>query len=203
MGVGIGGVLGLKDRVLDPIRRATPGLRVIMEHITTKDGADYVAANPEGLGATITVQHLLFDRNDMLVGGMRPHYYCLPILKRRQHREALVAAATSGDSRYLLGTDSAPHPTHAKEAECCAAGCFTAPIALSCLAHVFEEAGALDKLEGFTSLHGPAFYSLPVNADTITLSKLDPLDIPKTLLVGEHTVTVFDPGFPLHWRVTG
>ncbi|MCG6559296.1 dihydroorotase [Ruegeria sp. 1NDH52C] len=191
------------DRVLDPIRRTMPGLRVIMEHITTKDGADYVAANPEGLGATITVQHLMFDRNDMLVGGMRPHYYCLPILKRRQHREALVAAATSGDARYFLGTDSAPHPTHAKEAECCAAGCFTAPIALSCLAHVFEQAGALDKLEGFTSLNGPAFFGLPINADTITLSKLDPLTIPKTLPVADHTVTVFDPGFPLHWRVTG
>ncbi|MCE8519421.1 dihydroorotase [Ruegeria pomeroyi] len=191
------------DRVLDPIRRTMPGLRVIMEHITTKDGADYVAANPEGLGATITVQHLMFDRNDMLVGGMRPHYYCLPILKRRQHREALVAAATSGDARYFLGTDSAPHPTHAKEAECCAAGCFTAPIALSCLAHVFEQAGALDKLEGFTSLNGPAFYGLPVNGDLITLSKRDPLTIPKTLPAGDHTVTVFDPGFPLHWRVTG
>lgn len=190
------------DRVLDPIRRATPGLRVIMEHITTKDGADYVAANPEDLGATITIQHLMFDRNDMLVSGMRPHYYCLPILKRRQHREALVAAATSGDARYFLGTDSAPHPTHAKEAECCAAGCFTAPIALSCLAHVFEEAGALDKLEGFTSLNGPAFYGLPFNDDTITLSKADPLDIPKTLPTGDHTVTVFDPGVPLHWSVS-
>ncbi|MCU9839490.1 dihydroorotase [Ruegeria sp. WL0004] len=190
------------DRVLDPIRRATPGLRVIMEHITTKDGVDYVASHSEGLGATITVQHLMFDRNDMLVGGMRPHYYCLPILKRRQHREALVAAATSGDARYFLGTDSAPHPTHAKEAECCAAGCFTAPIALSCLAHVFEQAGALDKLEGFTSLHGPAFYGLPVNDDMITLSKLDPLDIPKTLPAGDHTVTVFDPGVPLHWSVS-
>ena len=190
------------DRVLDPIRRATPELRVIMEHITTKDGADYVAANSERLGATITVQHLMFDRNDMLVGGMRPHYYCLPILKRRQHREALVAAATSGDPRYFLGTDSAPHPTHAKEAECCAAGCFTAPIALSCLAHVFEEAGALDKLEGFTSLHGPAFYGLPVNEDRITLTKGEALEIPKTLPAGDHTVTVFDPGLPLHWHVT-
>ncbi|MEQ9693593.1 dihydroorotase [Shimia sp. SDUM112013] len=190
------------DRVLDPIRRSIPGLRVVMEHITTKNGADYVLANDKDLGATITVQHLIFDRNDMLVGGMRPHYYCLPILKRREHREALRAAAFSGDKRFFLGTDSAPHPTHAKEAECCAAGCFTAPNALSILAQTFEEGGALDKLEGFTSLHGPAFYGLPVNTDTITLTKGDAeVAFPETLPAGDHTVTVFDPGFPLYWRV--
>ncbi|MCP9481619.1 dihydroorotase [Shimia sp. CNT1-13L.2] len=190
------------DRVLDPIRKATPGLRVVMEHITTKNGADYVLANDKDLGATITVQHLILDRNDMLVGGMRPHYYCLPILKRREHREALLAAATSGDTRFFLGTDSAPHPTHAKEAECCAAGCFTAPNALSILAQTFEQAGALDKLEGFTSLHGPAFYGLPVNTDTITLTKGDTeVTYPNALQAGEHTVTVFDPGFPLYWSV--
>lgn len=189
------------DRVLDPIRRAIPELRVVMEHITTKDGADYVKANETKLGATITVQHLILDRNDMLVGGMRPHYYCLPILKRSEHREALIAAATSGDPRFFLGTDSAPHPTHAKESECCSAGCFTAPNALSILAEAFEAEGALDKLEGFTSLHGPAFYGLPVNADTITLTKGAPVTYPATLQVGVHTVTTFDPGFPLHWRV--
>ncbi|GHE92041.1 dihydroorotase [Aliiroseovarius zhejiangensis] len=189
------------DRVLDPIRRATPDLRVVMEHITTKDGADYVRANDTNIGATITVQHLILDRNDMLVGGMRPHYYCLPILKRREHREALMTAATSGDPRFFLGTDSAPHPTHAKESECCSAGCFTAPNALSILAETFEAAGALDKLEGFTSLHGPAFYGLPVNEDTITLTKGDPVSYPATLQAGDHTVTTFDPGFPLHWRV--
>lgn len=191
------------DRILDPIRKATPGLRVVMEHITTKNGADYVLANDKDLGATITVQHLILDRNDMLVGGMRPHYYCLPILKRREHREALMAAATSGDTRFFLGTDSAPHPTHAKEAECCAAGCFTAPNALSILAQTFEKAGALDKLEGFTSLHGPAFYGLPVNKDTITLTKGDQAVIyPEALQAGDHTVTVFDPGFDLFWKVS-
>ncbi|WP_439110786.1 dihydroorotase [Lentibacter sp.] len=190
------------DRILDPIRKSVPGLKVVMEHITTKNAADYVKDNAAGLAATITVQHLMLDRNDMLVGGMRPHYYCLPILKRREHREALLAAATSGDARYFLGTDSAPHPTHAKEAECCAAGCFTAPIALSCLAEVFEAAGALDKLEGFTSLHGPAFYGLPVNDAKITLTKGAPLTFDKSLPAGEHTVTVFDPGMPLHWHVS-
>ena len=189
------------DRVLDPIRRATPDLKVVMEHITTKDGADYVKANDTNIGATITVQHLILDRNDMLVGGMRPHYYCLPILKRREHREALLAAAISGDPRFFLGTDSAPHPTHAKESECCSAGCFTAPNAMSILAETFEGAGALDKLEGFTSIHGPAFYGLPVNEDMITLRKGDPITYPATLQAGEHTVTTFDPGFPLHWRV--
>ncbi|MCK8464777.1 dihydroorotase [Aliiroseovarius sp. S1339] len=189
------------DRVLDPIRRATPDLKVVMEHITTRDGAHYVKANDTNIGATITVQHLILDRNDMLVGGMRPHYYCLPILKRREHREALLAAAISGDPRFFLGTDSAPHPTHAKESECCSAGCFTAPNALSILAETFEAAGALDKLEGFISLHGPAFYGLPVNEDMITLRKGDPITYPATLQTGEHTVTTFDPGFPLHWRV--
>ena len=192
------------DRVLDPIRRATPGLKVVMEHITTANGAEYAASQEADLAATITVQHLMLDRNDMLVGGMRPHYYCLPILKRREHREALLRAATSGDARFFLGTDSAPHPTHAKEAECCAAGCFTAPIALSCLADVFERAGALDKLEGFTSLHGPAFYGLPVNDDKITLQKqATPLSYAREIAAGAHTVTVFDPGFDLHWVVTG
>jgi dihydroorotase len=190
------------DRILDPVRQATPGLRVVMEHITTKNGADYVLANDKDLGATITVQHLILDRNDMLVGGMRPHYYCLPILKRGEHRAALMAAATSGDKRFFLGTDSAPHPTHAKESECCSAGCFTAPNALSILAHAFENEGALDKLEGFVSHHGPAFYGLPVNTDTITLTKGDAeVSYPKTLPAGEHTVTVFDPGFALHWSV--
>lgn len=190
------------DRILDPVRRATPGLRVVMEHITTKNGADYVLANDKDLGATITVQHLILDRNDMLVGGMRPHYYCLPILKRREHREALLAAATSGDKRFFLGTDSAPHPTHAKESECCSAGCFTAPNALSILAHAFENEGALDKLEGFVSRHGPAFYGLPMNSDTITLTKGDAeVTYPNELQAGDHTVTVFDPGFPLYWSV--
>ena len=189
------------DEVLDPIRRATPGLRVVMEHITTADAAAYAAAGDDTLAATITVQHLMLDRNDMLVGGMRPHYYCLPILKRGTHRPKLVDAATSGSPRFFLGTDSAPHPTHAKEAECCSAGCFTAPVALSCLAQLFEDEGALDRLEAFTSLNGPAFYGLPVNTDTITLTKGDPITIPDAVQTGAGPVTVFDPGRPIHWSV--
>ncbi len=190
------------DTVLDPLRRDLPELRVVMEHITTKQAADYVSAGGENLAATITVQHLMLDRNDMLVGGMRPHYYCLPILKRREHRDALMALAASGHPRVFLGTDSAPHPTHKKESECCSAGAFTAPIAMSCLAEVFEEAGALDKLEGFTSLHGPAFYGLPVNEGTITLTKGAPIALPAPIAAGDDTVTVFDPARPLHWQVT-
>ena len=189
------------DRVLDPLRQATPGLRVVMEHITTSEAAAYVADGPESLAATITVQHLMLDRNDMLVGGIRPHYYCLPILKRGTHRPSLVAAATSGDQSFFLGTDSAPHATDTKEAACGCAGCFTAPIALSCLAEIFEEADCLDRLEGFASRHGPAFYGLPVNGQSITLEKGDPIELPDTIAAGEGTVTVFDPGRPLHWRV--
>lgn len=190
------------DRVLDPIRKATPGLRVVMEHITTADGAAYVKANDKDLAATITVQHLMLDRNHMLVGGIRPHYYCLPILKRRDHREALLAAATSGDPRYFLGTDSAPHATDTKENACGCAGCFTAPIALSCLAETFELAGRLDLLEGFVSENGARFYGMPLNEGTITLTKGDPVVIPATTETGAGPVTVFDPGIPLHWRVT-
>ena len=189
------------DEVLDPIRRATPGLRVVMEHITTSEAAAYAAAGGDDLGATITVQHLMLDRNDMLVGGLRPHYYCLPILKRGHHRPKLVEAATGGDPTFFLGTDSAPHPTDRKEAECCAAGCFTAPIALSCLAAVFEEADALDRLEGFVSEHGPRFYGLPENTQHVTLEKGEALDVPATVETGAGPVTVFDPGRPLFWRV--
>lgn len=189
------------DEVLDPIRRATPGLRVVMEHITTAEAAAYAADGGEDLAATITVQHLMLDRNDMLVGGMRPHLYCLPILKRGTHRPKLVEAATSGSPRFFLGTDSAPHPVHKKEAECCAAGCFTAPVALACLAEVFDEADALGRFEGFVSLHGPAFYRLPVNDETMTLEKGDPVDLPESVETGAGPVTVFDPMRPVHWRV--
>lgn len=189
------------EEVLDPLRRATPGLRVVMEHITTAEAADYAADGGDDLAATITIQHLMLDRNDMLVGGMRPHYYCLPILKRGTHRPRLVEAATSGNPRFFLGTDSAPHPTHKKEAECCAAGCFTAPVALQCLAEVFDEADALDKLEGFTSLHGPRFYGLPVNTGTVTLAKGDPVELPDQVETGAGPVAVFDPGRPIHWRI--
>ncbi|MDM7255509.1 MAG: dihydroorotase, partial [Paracoccus sp. (in: a-proteobacteria)] len=189
------------DRVLDPIRRATPGLRVVMEHITTKDGVDY-AAGAENLGATITTHHLVINRNHILAGGIRPHYYCLPVAKRETHRLALRAAATGGDARFFLGTDSAPHSDHAKESACGCAGCFTAPNTMSILAQVFEEEGALDRLEGFTSIHGAAFYGLPPAEDRIRLIRRDtPAPYPTHISAGSETVTVFDPGFPLYWHV--
>jgi len=189
------------DEVLDPIRRATPGLRVVMEHITTSEAAAYAKDGGSDLAATITVQHLMLDRNDMLVGGIRPHFYCLPILKRGTHRPALIEAATGGDPSFFLGTDSAPHATDTKENACGCAGCFTAPVALSCLAEVFEEADALDTLEGFTSLNGPAFYRLPVNEEEITLHRGAPIDILAEVETGAGPVTVFDPGRPVHWHV--
>ncbi|WP_371059896.1 dihydroorotase [Rhodosalinus sp. 5P4] len=189
------------DRVLDPIRRATPGLRVIMEHVTTADAVDYVTSAARDLGATITTHHLVINRNHILAGGIRPHYYCLPVAKREAHRRALRAAATSGDPRFFLGTDSAPHVDAAKETACGCAGIFTATNTLSILAHVFEEDGALDRLEGFASLHGPAFYGLAPNADTITLKKGAPTACPERIETADGPVTVFDPGFDLHWRV--
>ncbi len=189
------------DRVLDPIRRKTPGLRVVMEHITTKDGVDYASAGDDDLGATITTHHLVINRNDILVGGIKPHYYCLPVAKREEHRLALRAAATSGDPTFFLGTDSAPHVDALKEHACGCAGCFTATNTMSILAEVFEQESALDRLEGFTSLHGPQFYGLPANDDTITLTKGDPVSYPDKLETGDGPVTVFDPMMPLHWRV--
>ena len=192
------------DRVLDPIRRATPGLKVVMEHITTGNGVDYVLSNAENLGATITTHHLIINRNHLLVGGIRPHYYCLPVAKREEHRLALRSAATSGDPRFFFGTDSAPHVDAAKETGCGCAGCFTATNTLPLLAHVFEEDGALDRLEGFASRHGAAFYGLPVNDGTITLSKGEtPTAFPARIDTGDGPVTVFDPGFDVFWRVSG
>jgi len=188
------------DTVLDPIRRTTPGLRVVMEHITTSHAADYVRSNDRDLGATITTHHQIINRNHILVGGIRPHYYCLPVAKREEHRRALVAAATSGDARFFLGTDSAPHPDHLKEHACGCAGCFTATNTMPLLAHVFEAEGALDRLEGFASLHGPAFYRLPVNEETLTLIKSDqPTTFPEKIDCETGPVTVFDPGFPVYW----
>ncbi|WP_298494118.1 dihydroorotase [uncultured Maritimibacter sp.] len=188
------------ETVLDPLRRATPGLRVVMEHITTRDGVNYVRSQ-EDMGGTITTHHLIINRNHILVGGIKPHYYCLPVAKREEHRLALVEAATSGDAHFFLGTDSAPHPDHLKEHACGCAGVFSATNTMSCLAEVFETAGALDKLEAFASLNGPAFYRLAPNPDTITLTKGDPVAYPAKFPVGEDHVTLFDPGFPLHWRV--
>ena len=189
------------DRVLDPIRRDIPGLRVVMEHITTREGAAYVREGGPGIAATITTHHLVINRNHILAGGIRPHYYCLPVAKREEHRLALRAAAISGDPSYFLGTDSAPHVDKLKEAPCGCAGIFTATNTLSVLAEVFEAEGALDRLEGFVSLHGPAFYRLPPNEERITLRKGDPLSYPAKIETGDGPVTVFDPGFPLHWRV--
>jgi dihydroorotase len=188
--------------VLDPVRRATPGLRVVMEHVTTSDAVDYVRATDRNLAATITTHHLVINRNHILAGGIRPHYYCLPVAKRETHRRALRKAATSGDARFFLGTDSAPHTDPNKQSACGCAGCFTAPNTLSIIAHVFEEEGALNRLEGFTSLHGPAFYGLPPNDTRITLTRGDPVTYPDKIDTGDGPVTVFDPGFALHWQVT-
>ncbi|WP_281856749.1 dihydroorotase [Litoreibacter halocynthiae] len=190
------------DTVLDPIRRSVPGLRVVMEHITTKQGADYARAGGDDLAATITTHHLVINRNHILAGGIKPHYYCLPVAKREEHRLALRAAATSGDKSFFLGTDSAPHTDANKLLPCGCAGCFTATNTLSILAEVFEQDGALDKLEGFASLHGPAFYGLKANPDTITLTKGDPVTYPDHITTSQGDVTVFDPQMPLHWRVT-
>ena len=189
------------DRVLDPIRRQHPGLRVVMEHITTSNAVEYVTANDSNLGATITTHHLVINRNHILAGGIRPHYYCLPVAKRESHRLALRAAATSGDARFFLGTDSAPHTDAGKLQPCGCAGCFTAPNTLSILAEVFEQENALDKLEAFTSLNGPAFYGLPVNESKITLTREAP-SYPDHIDTADGPVTVFDPDMPLNWRVT-
>jgi len=189
------------DRVLDPLRRASPALRVVLEHVTTSHGVDYVRASQGGLAATLTAHHLVLNRNHILAGGIRPHYYCLPIAKRESHRQALLAAATAGDARFFLGTDSAPHLDANKQSACGCAGCFTAPNAMPLLAEVFERAGALERLEGFTSRHGAAFYGLPVNPHHLTLERGAPVPAPGLLETAEGPVTIFDPGFDLHWRV--
>ncbi|MBL9051568.1 MAG: dihydroorotase [Tabrizicola sp.] len=190
------------DTVLDPLRRRLPGLRLVMEHITTEEGVAYAAEGGENLAATITTHHLIINRNHILAGGIKPHYYCLPVAKREKHRLALRKAATSGSPRYFLGTDSAPHVDALKEHACGCAGCFTATNTLSLLAHVFEEEGALDKLAGFTSLNGPAFYRLPVNTATIRLEKrAEPCIWPEKIVADAGPVTVFNPGFPVHWHV--
>ncbi|WP_170480256.1 dihydroorotase [Ruegeria arenilitoris] len=190
------------DRVLDPIRMSTPELRVVMEHVTTSNAVEYVVSSEVGLGATITAHHLIINRNHILAGGIKPHYYCLPVAKREEHRQALLVAATSGDERFFLGTDSAPHTDANKEMACGCAGCFTASNTMSLLAEMFESKGALDKLEGFTSIHGPSFYGLPVNEETITLTKGGPVEYPAKIETDDGPVTVFEPGFPLHWRVS-
>lgn len=189
------------DKVLRPLRKKVPDLRIIMEHVTTQDAVDYVRDTSKNLAATITTHHLIINRNHILVGGIKPHFYCLPVAKRETHRIALVQAAISGDRRFFLGTDSAPHTNPLKLQACGCAGIFTAPNTMSCLAEVFEVAGALRKLESFTSLNGPRFYGLPPNDTTLTLTKGDPVSYPKHITTPDGPVTVFDPGFDLHWSV--
>ena len=190
------------ETVLDPMRQRIPGLRVTLEHITTSQGIDYVAGASGDIAGTITTHHLMINRNHILVGGIRPHYYCLPVAKRATHQQALRKAAISGNPRFFLGTDSAPHTDENKESACGCAGVFSATNTLSCLAHVFEEEGALDRLEGFTSLFGPARYGLPVATQTITLEKRGtPVPYPAKIMTGAGPVTLFDPGHPLHWHV--
>lgn len=186
------------DRILAPLRRDLPALKIVFEHITTSQAAQYVAEAAGPMAATITAHHLLYNRNELFKGGIRPHYYCLPVLKRESHRLALVAAATSGSDRFFLGTDSAPHPRHLKEHACGCAGCYTALHAMELYATAFEQAGALDRLEGFASRHGPAFYGLAQNADTITL-KRRPWSIPSEFVIDDTVVVPLDAGNMLNW----
>ena len=188
------------ERVLEPLRRDFPGLKIVLEHITTKEAAQYVADAGPNLAATITAHHLLYNRNALLAGGIRPHHYCLPVLKREVHRQALVAAATSGHPRFFLGTDSAPHAVHLKEHACGCAGCYTAPAALELYAEAFEAAGALDRLEGFASLHGPDFYGLPRNTGRVTLER-EALTVPERYRFGDAEVKPLRAGETLRWRL--
>jgi dihydroorotase len=189
------------DKVLKPLRKKVPDLKVVMEHVTTEDAVDYVRDNPKNLAATITTHHLIINRNHILAGGIKPHYYCLPVAKREAHRVALVQAAVSGDKRFFLGTDSAPHTDPNKLQACGCAGVFSATNTMSCLAEVFAAAGQLKKLEAFASLNGPRFYGLPASEETITLLKGEPVQYPTHIATEDGPVTVFDPGFDLHWRV--
>ncbi|MCJ8237153.1 dihydroorotase [Peteryoungia algae] len=190
------------DTVLDPLRKRLPELKVTMEHVTTEDGVQYIRSADRNLAGSITTHHLIINRNDILVGGIQPHYYCLPVAKRENHRQALRKAAASGDARFFLGTDSAPHVDPLKECGCGCAGIYTSINTMSCLAHVFEQEDALDKLEAFTSLNGPAWYGLAPNEETITLVKRDQsVTFPPKIVTGAGPVTVFNPKFPLHWDV--
>jgi len=188
------------DTILSPLVAKYPELKVVLEHITTKDAVEFVKSAGSNVAATITAHHLLFNRNHMLVGGIRPHYFCLPILKRNIHQQALIEAATSGSDKFFLGTDSAPHPKHAKESSCGCAGAYTAHAAIELYAEVFDVEGKLENLEGFASLNGPKFYNLPVNTDTITLEKGD-WDVPSTLSFGGDVVVPIRAGEQIQWQV--
>ena len=191
------------ERVLSPLVRRFPGLRVVFEHITTAEAAQFVRAAGANVAATVTAHHLLLNRNAMLVGGIRPHHYCLPVLKRESHREALVKAATSGHSRFFLGTDSAPHARSTKENDCGCAGCYTAHAGIELYAEVFEAAGALERLEAFASLNGPAFYGLPPNSDHITLERT-PWTVPVAYdYLGGDPLVPLRAGEIVGWRLAG
>ena len=188
------------DRVLQPLRRDFPQLRIVLEHITTREGAQYVAASGTRTAATITAHHLLYNRNALFLGGIRPHYYCLPVLKREEHRLALVAAATSGSERFFLGTDSAPHAAALKEHASGCAGCYTALSALELYAEAFDAAGALDRLEAFASFNGPAFYGLARNSGTVTLRR-EEWTVPESYAFGEAQLKPLRGGETLNWKV--
>jgi dihydroorotase len=188
------------ERHLTTIVRDFPELRIVLEHVTTDEAVAFVEAAPANVAATITPQHLLYSRNALFAGGLRPHLYCLPVLKRERHREALVRAATSGNPKFFLGTDSAPHTKAAKEHACGCAGCYSAPIAMPLYAEAFDRAGALDRLEGFASVHGATFYGLPPNSDTIALVRQS-WRVPATLPFGGETIVPLRAGENVHWRV--
>ncbi len=190
------------DEQLIPLRRDFPGLKIVMEHITTREAAHYVRDAGALTAATITAHHLLYNRNAIFTGGIRPHYYCLPVLKRELHRLALVEVATSGSPRFFLGTDSAPHAAHLKEHAAGCAGCYTAPAAMELYAEAFDAAGALDKLEGFASFHGADFYGLPRNTSTLTL-KRQPWALPEDYAFGQARIKPLRGGETLGWQVTG
>jgi dihydroorotase len=190
------------ERVMQPLLKDLPSLRVVFEHITTQEAAEFVASAPANIAATLTPQHLLYNRNAMLVGGIRPHFFCLPILKRETHREALIKAATSGSPKFFLGTDSAPHAQHTKENACGCAGCYTALHAIELYAEAFEAAGALDKLEAFASFYGADFYGLARNTEMITLRKED-WQVPATVGFGEHLLVPLRAGEKMEWRLVG
>ncbi|WP_075185809.1 dihydroorotase [Teredinibacter haidensis] len=187
------------DRTLRHVVSDFPQLKIVLEHITTHQAVEFVREAPANVAATITAHHLLYNRNDMLAGGIRPHYYCLPILKRQSHQEALIAAATSGSPKFFLGTDSAPHAKTKKEAACGCAGSYTAFAAIELYAEVFEDAKALDKLESFASFYGPDFYGLPRNSSTITLEKIE-WEVPKTLPFGSEQLVPVKAGEKLRWK---
>ena len=188
------------ERILGPTMDRHPNLRVVLEHITTKDSVEFVKAGGSNIAATITAHHLRIDRNDMLVCGIRPHMYCLPVAKRRLHKDALREIITTGNEKFFLGTDSAPHERHAKESACGCAGIFSAPVALESYAQTFEELECLDKLEGFASEHGPRFYRLPLNEGTVTLQRSG-LEVPEALYPDDQDLTPFHAGERLNWTL--